>query len=209
MGGVPIATFHRPFKFGPAPCKCCCYQVMNVKDMAGADVGMVTEMFWCCVPKYKIVGADGNHLYDFHQPTCCAGQCVDYCDTGGGGCCKVPVYFYLPDGQDVWCTFTIASPTCANVSWVRKAICQEHIEREGKVLKVYFGLENENCCTLANTFEIEAPMEARTGAKLALVYAATTLLDFEFFEGNLYNAPRTGFVRAGGGIARQIEALRA
>ncbi|KAJ1635585.1 hypothetical protein T492DRAFT_965423 [Pavlovales sp. CCMP2436] len=154
-GGVPIATFHRPFKLSPTPCKCCCFQQMHVKDMAGADVGLVTELFWCCVPKYMVVSADGSHLYDFHQSTCCAGTCVNCCDSGGAGCCKVPFYFYPPAGGEE--------------------------ARDGKMIKVWLGLKKE-CCTLANTIEIEAPMGARSGEKLALVYAAATLLDFNFFE---------------------------
>lgn len=79
-GGPPIMKMHQNLKCPAGPCKCCCYQQMDVfSGASGEPIGMIRERYSVFLPQYDIVKPDGTVEYRLHQPTCCNGYCVDCC----------------------------------------------------------------------------------------------------------------------------------
>jgi len=153
--GASFVNFQRPFRCLASPCKCCCYQEINVTEMSSnAKLGSIKETFWCCVPQFRVFDAADQPMYDLHQPTCCLGMCVNCCDKGGCGCLRVPFYFYAPNGKED--------------------------DRKGELFKVWAGVKKE-CCTNANNFEVHPPSEMKP-EQLPLVYATAVIVNQNFFE---------------------------
>ena len=117
----------------------------------GEALGSVRENFFCCVVSYTIRDATGTPVYDVHPPTCLSGICVNCCDADSAGCMcfRAPFYIYPADGGEE--------------------------TRVGKLTKVWTGITKE-CCTLANTFEVDMPTGA-DGARASLVLGAGLLID--------------------------------
>ncbi|KAG8461863.1 hypothetical protein KFE25_013882 [Diacronema lutheri] len=142
---------------------CCCQQENEFGEMVAHDattgeaLGSVRENFFCCVVSYTIRDATGTPVYDVHPPTCLSGICVNCCDADSAGCMcfRAPFYIYPADGGEE--------------------------TRVGKLTKVWTGITKE-CCTLANTFEVDMPTGA-DGARASLVLGAGLLIDHNFFEG--------------------------
>lgn len=145
-GGPPILDMHRDLKCAPGPCKCCCYQQLDVSSaVSGQPLGNITEQFYCCVPRYHIVRPDGSVEYKLQQPTCCGGMCVD-CSAEGWCNCRIPFYVF--------------DPTAASTVG----------EEKGRIVKVWKGLGTE-LLTDADNFEVEFPVDSDPASRARLLAA--------------------------------------
>mmetsp|Transcript_34504 Transcript_34504/g.76645 ORF Transcript_34504/g.76645 Transcript_34504/m.76645 type:complete len:247 (+) Transcript_34504:68-808(+) len=152
-GGPVLATAIRPFRCPLMPCKCCCFQQVDVFGTEG-PTGSLVEDCWCCVPSLRVVDASGTHKYNFLQPTCCCGMCVNVC---AEGCCNCRIPFYIfPPGQST--------------------VGQE----KGSVVKVWAGMKSE-FFTDADKFEVYFPSD--DSASKTTLLGGVFLLNQLFFEG--------------------------
>mmetsp|Transcript_29307 Transcript_29307/g.66496 ORF Transcript_29307/g.66496 Transcript_29307/m.66496 type:complete len:252 (+) Transcript_29307:56-811(+) len=159
-GGKVLATAERPFRCPLGPCKCCCLQEVVVKDGGGALTGSLTEDCWVCVPSLKMKDAAGAHKYNFVQPTCCGGMCVNVC---AEGCCPCRIPFYIfPPGQST------------------------KGQEKGRVVKVFGGLATE-LFTDADKFEVLFPDGEDSATKTTLL-GGVFLLNQLFFESDKESA---------------------
>jgi len=97
-----LFSVDRPLACGPAFCKCCCYQTMDVKS-GGQSIGKIEEKYAYCVPQFLISDEKDKPIYKMHSPTCLGGMCVNCCAEGnpcGKGCCKVSFRLYPADQDD-------------------------------------------------------------------------------------------------------------
>ncbi|KAJ1443018.1 hypothetical protein B484DRAFT_441779 [Ochromonadaceae sp. CCMP2298] len=116
--------------------------------------GSLVEDCWCCVPSLRVVDASGTHKYNFLQPTCCCGMCVNVC---AEGCCNCRIPFYIfPPGQST--------------------VGQE----KGSVVKVWAGMKSE-FFTDADKFEVYFPSD--DSASKTTLLGGVFLLNQLFFEG--------------------------
>jgi len=94
-GGAPIATYERPCRPHMAPGKCCCYQELLVSDgNSKAQIGLVRESCYYCIPTLYVVDKDNTVKYHVHAPVCC-GCLPNCCAQGTGcGCCRFPFYVF-------------------------------------------------------------------------------------------------------------------
>jgi len=164
-----VLNFDRPFRCKQQPCKCCCFQEVIASDGAGKIIGGVKEQCWCCVPKFTVYGADQQPKYDLHQPTCCGGQCVNFCAEGCCNC-RIPFYIYPPGGGD------------DSTLLATNASCAEGVTPPAKaqICKIFGGLATE-LFTDADTFELKAPDDSTPDNKAALI-ASTLMINQIFFE---------------------------
>lgn len=170
-----ILTFHRPFRCIAGGGKCCCYQEVNVAagpkaEEGGTPLGKAIEGFYCCVPSFKTVTADGTHEYDFHQPTCCGGMMVNCCAQGCCNC-RIPFLIYKAGGAE---SDTIPSSGSTPVPGF------ENEQPQAQITKVWGGLAQE-MFTDADIFELKAPDGAAPDAKARLI-AGTLMINQLFFE---------------------------
>lgn len=100
--GAELFSVERPLACTTGPCKCCCYQTMNISS-GGQPIGKIEEKYFWCVPRFVVSDESGKALYKMHMPTCLGGLCVNICAEGnpcGKGCCKVSLRLYPADQDD-------------------------------------------------------------------------------------------------------------
>jgi len=155
-----IMALDRPCACCAFPCKCCSYQTASFTS-GSDDLGRIEETYYYCIPTFNIFDQENNHRYVVHQPTCCAGTCVNCCAEGnpcGKGCCKVSFRFYEP-GQ----------PTDGDAPYL------------GTILKKPKSLKTE-VFTDANAFDVTFPKNA-TAAVKGIFIGTSVFLNAIFFEG--------------------------
>eukprot|EP00287_Rhodomonas_sp_CCMP768_P003522 CAMPEP_0196732952 /NCGR_PEP_ID=MMETSP1091-20130531/12197_1 /TAXON_ID=302021 /ORGANISM="Rhodomonas sp., Strain CCMP768" /LENGTH=257 /DNA_ID=CAMNT_0042076287 /DNA_START=59 /DNA_END=832 /DNA_ORIENTATION=- len=151
--GPLMARFYRPLRCAAAPCKCCCFQELQVRDAQGNEAGATVETCYNCVPQYNILRPDGSVEYKLSQPTCCGGCCVNICAEGICNC-RIPFYILAPEAG------TGGKPT-------------------GRIVKVWSGLTNE-LFTDADHFEVAFPEGAGAESKARMVGALFLLNQLHF-----------------------------
>lgn len=157
-----LFTIERPLACGPGPCKCCCYQVLNISS-GGQPIGKVEEKFFFCIPNFVISDDQDKPLYKMHQPTCCMGMCVNCFAEGnpcGKGCCKASFRLYPADQED----------TDGDAAFI------------GSILKKPKSLATE-LFTDANALDVKFPKGATTDEK-AVIMGAALFVNTLFFESN-------------------------
>lgn len=155
-GGQELLKIHRDVKCAPGPCKCCCYQEVDVSSSASSkQLGVVREDFYCCIPTYKVMTPEGNTQYKIHQPTCVGGMCVDIFAEGVCNC-RIPFYAFEPGAKG------------------------EKGEEKGSIVKVWSGLSKE-LFTDADNFEVDFPIGSDAATR-SRFFAALFLLNQLYFE---------------------------
>jgi len=170
-----LLNFYRPYRCHKSPCKCCCYQEVQVSDGAGHFLGGIKEQFWCCVPKYTIYDHMETPVYDVHMPTCVGGQCVNCCAEGCCNC-RVPFYLYPPGGDD---DSSLNATHCTQAEGVEGPT-------KAQICKIWSGLGTE-LFTDADKFEVKCP-DGSDAAKKAQLIASTLLINQVEFERSDENA---------------------
>jgi len=163
-----VYNFHRTYACQRGPCKCCCYQQVDVQDANGADLGMIKEMFYYCVPHYNTILPDGTIEYEMHMPTCMGGLCVNCCSQGCCNC-RVPFLLYPPNGTEEQVLKSTGSSPVPNVEGTPDA----------QITKIWSGFKD--MLADAQTYEIKCPDQCTQDGKARLI-AATLLLDQTEFE---------------------------
>ena len=97
--GLKLGTFHRPWGCIPTPMKCCCYQQIRHNDTNGEFIGLTTEDFYCCVPKFKVTDSMNHVEFIISRPSCWGGLCIDCFSGGGMFTWHVPFYVYPADSK--------------------------------------------------------------------------------------------------------------
>jgi hypothetical protein len=113
------------------------------------------------VPRFVIYDGENNPMYKLHNPTCCAGMCVNCCAEGnpcGKGCCKISFRIFPSDQSD----------TDGDAPYL------------GKILKKPKSLGIE-LFTDADAFEVDFPKEATVAQKGVLI-GTSIFLNAIFFE---------------------------
>lgn len=164
-----LLNFYRPYRCHKGPCKCCCYQEVQVSDGAGHFLGGIKEQYWCCVPKFTVYDHLEAPVYDVHMPTCCGGQCVDCCAEGCCNC-RVPFYLYPPGGDD---DSQLKATACTQAEGVDGPT-------NAQICKIWSGLGTE-LFTDADKFEVKCP-DGADAAKKAQLIASTLLINQVMFE---------------------------
>eukprot|EP00284_Hemiselmis_tepida_P012541 CAMPEP_0174928860 /NCGR_PEP_ID=MMETSP1355-20121228/26493_1 /TAXON_ID=464990 /ORGANISM="Hemiselmis tepida, Strain CCMP443" /LENGTH=254 /DNA_ID=CAMNT_0016175039 /DNA_START=26 /DNA_END=790 /DNA_ORIENTATION=- len=157
-GGPPVSIHERICALPPGACKCCCYQEVIHKDPTGVPIGSTKEMFYFCpVPKFQVLRADGSPEYLISMPTCIGGLCVNIFAEGLCNC-RVPIYIYPPDATE----FSTEN-------------------KIGFITKIWAGLGTE-LFSDADKFELEFPPGAAPDSKARLL-GTLFLMNQLFFEG--------------------------
>jgi len=159
--GEVIMAMHRPMACNAGPCKCCCYNKMDMSS-SGKALGTITEECWVCVPRMSILDSNGGKVYKVHQPTCVMGMCVDICAEGnpccGKGCCKVPFHIFPGDQSET-------DNGAPNV---------------GKILKIPKSWRTE-AFTDSEAYDVTFPSDA-TAEQKALIAGSSVWINASFFE---------------------------
>ena len=154
-----LLTVKHPFVCGPGSCKCCKSWRANVQIFSGGEhIGDVTEEWYYCVPKFAVNDAKNGPVFKLHEPTCCAGWCVNCC---AAGCCNCKRPFHVfPYSQEK----TDGDVMPAGV------IMKDEISFKDFILSD------------AQKFGVTFP-ETSTPQQRALLIGAAILVNFSFFEG--------------------------
>lgn len=155
-----LVTVDRPLACNVGPCKCCCFQVLDISS-GGQPIGKVEEQYYLCVPRFLIKDENDRPLYKMHFPTCIGGMCVNICAEGnpcGKGCCKVSLRLYPADQED----------TDGDAPYV------------GSILKKPKSLMTE-MFTDANAFDVKFPDGCSSDHK-AIIMGTTLFANALFFE---------------------------
>jgi hypothetical protein len=155
-----LFTIDRPLACSPGPCKCCCYQVLDISS-GGQPIGKIEEQYYYCIPTFMITDEQDKPLYKMHQPTCFGGMCVNCCAEGnpcGKGCCKASFRLYPADQED----------TDGDAPFI------------GDILKKPKSLATE-LFTDAVALDVKFPPEATSDEK-AIVMGASLFINALFFE---------------------------
>jgi len=135
---VELLSMNRPLKCPAGPCKCCCYQEINVSS-GDKPLGGMVEQFSCCVPRFIISDSNGKSLYKAHMPTCCGGMCYNCTTEGmtcGRACCVIPYHIFPADQAE---TDNGADPIGKIVSRPKSLLTE--IFTDANVFDVYFPAE--------------------------------------------------------------------
>mmetsp|Transcript_8160 Transcript_8160/g.23459 ORF Transcript_8160/g.23459 Transcript_8160/m.23459 type:complete len:255 (+) Transcript_8160:115-879(+) len=165
-----IITVDRPFRCLPSGCKCCCYQEATFTS-GGNTLGSIKEDCWYCVPSFKLLDESGAPIFKIHQPTCCAGMCVNCCAEGnpcGKGCCKESFRVYPAD----------QAQTDGDAPYLG------HIMKKPKSLMT-------EIFTDSNAFECHFPDSSSADQK-GMLLGVTIFLNTNFFEGGNESAAASG-----------------
>jgi len=74
--GELVASYERPYALPPMPCKCCCYQRIEVFDGKSKEkLGGVKETCWGWVPNFAVYNNEGHLEYNIRLSTCWGGIC--------------------------------------------------------------------------------------------------------------------------------------
>merc|ERR1712196_494393 len=171
INGPTFLSFERPCRCMPGSCKCCCFQEVMVSDAAGTSVGGMVEKMWFCVPNYNVYkGTPDQAEYDLHMPTCMGGMCVNCCAQGCCNC-RIPFYFYAPNGDEESAVLSSKSSPVPGM---------ENETPKAQICKVWSGLTNE-LFTDVDTFEVKCPDNSSADTKARLI-GATLLINQVYFE---------------------------
>jgi len=132
---VEILNLDRPYRCCALPCKCCCYQEINISS-DNKPLGGMVEQFSCCVPRFIIKNSNGESLYKTHMPTCWGGMCYNCCTEGnpcGKACCVIPYHIFPADQAD---TDNGADPIGKIVSRPKSLLTE--VFTDANVFDVYF-----------------------------------------------------------------------
>jgi len=170
-----VLTFSRPFRCPKGPNKCCCFQEVAVAagpkvEEGGTDLGKAIEGCYCFIPGYKTLKPDGSHEYDFHQPTCCGGMCVNLFAQGCCSC-RIPFYVYPPLGSEEQTLLSTGSTPVPGM---------ESETPKAQICKIWGGVAQE-LFSDADTFEVKTPDGADPASKARLI-AATLMINQLHFE---------------------------